>query len=184
MITVRACLTEAGVLGVFLLGLLVSRSLGRRWHVTEIAMMYVIGLLFEILTAYWWTYRNIFILLPIPINRDISALFPLGWAGLNLISASIAERFWDMHDIKTWWKRHGVLMAVWLIVGSISEATFNAAGMMEYVDRPTRRLLLGQLPNLPPTIYMVGYAFLPPVITQFFRWMERGLARTATERAL
>ncbi|MFA6030348.1 MAG: hypothetical protein WC969_10880 [Elusimicrobiota bacterium] len=175
MIPLRSALTEAAVLAVFLGGIAVSRALKRRWSAPEVVLMCSIGLLFELLTAHWWNYRNIFILIPTPIDDDISALFPLGWAGLMMIATPVAERLRERWGLARWWQGHLVMMGVWLVVGSISEATFNAIGMIEYVDRPQLRLLLGQLPGLPPTIYMVGYAFLPALIAQIFRWLERSL---------
>lgn len=173
MIDLRSVLTEAAVLGVFVCGVAVSRTLKRRWTVPEIVLMCAIGLLFELLTAHWWNYRHIFLLIPTPIDSDISALFPLGWAGLMMIATPAAERLRERWDLKPWWQGHLVMMGAWLVVGSISEATFNAIGMIEYIDGPELRLLFGQLPGLPPTIYMIGYAFLPALIAQLFRWLER-----------
>ena len=66
--------TESSVLALFLIGLLVSIKLKRRWHVTEIISMYALGLLFEILTSHMWIYHNIFLIFP--FSEDISVTFP------------------------------------------------------------------------------------------------------------
>ncbi len=176
-------LTECAVLGVFVIGLLVSRHFKRRWHVTEIMTMYALGLLLEVLTAHMWTYHNVFLLFDFRVAHDISVLFPLGWAGLIMIATPIAESAWRRWNVGSWWSRHLVLVVVWLMVGDTSETIFYNLGMIEYVrnDATEMNFLLGQLPRLPPTmILLVGFGVLLPLVSHFFRWMERSLVRRAT----
>jgi hypothetical protein len=176
-VTPRALATEAGVLGVFLLGALVSRSLRRRWHGSEIATMYALGLLFEVLTAHMWTYHHIFLVFPFAVDRDISILFPLGWAGLIMTATPLAERVWERRRLTGRAARHLALAAVWLAVGGASEIAFYTAGMIEYVRTDATRVnfALGQLPHLPPTLVLLGYGLLQPFASHFFHWMEKGL---------
>lgn len=182
MITGRTLLTEGGVLGVFVIGLLVSRRLKRRWHATEIITMYALGLLFEVLTSSMWNYHNIFLVFPFHFDSDISILFPLGWAGLIMVATPVAEHAWRRWKVKSWLTRGLLLTAIWLAIGSISETTFYNAGMIEYVRTTETGVLylLGQLPGLPPTMVLLGYGLLPPLISVYFQWMERGLARQVT----
>ena len=184
MIPLRSLLTEAGVLGVFAIGLYVSRAYKRRWHPSEIVTMYALGLLFEVLTSYMWDYHHIFLVYGFHIDHDISVLFPLGWAGLIMTVTPLAEHCWRRCRITSWWARHLVLMGVWLVVGDISETTFYNVGMIEYVrsDSTEMFFVLGQLPYFPPTMILVGYSLLHPFVTYFFQWMERGLARSASAR--
>ncbi len=178
MIPWGAIATEAGVLCVFLLGLGISRLFRRRWHPTEIMTMYALGLLFEVLTAYMWEYHNIILVFPFLIADDISATFPLGWAGLIMTVTSLVERLWGRWRIKGWWRRHLILMSAWLVIGDVTETIFHNAGMFEYVrDEHTRiNFVLGQFKPLPPTVVLLGYGFLQPFVTWFFLWMERGLS--------
>lgn len=181
MITLRMVLTEGAVVGVFLVGILVSRRFGRRWHATEIITMYVLGLLFEVLTAYMWKYHYIFLTYPIDIDGDISVLFPLGWAGMIMVTTTLAEVLWVSIGTKKWWSRHLVLMVVWLVIGDLAETTFYQIGMIEYVhnERTEVNFVLGQLPGLPPTMVLLFYGLAQPLFSQYFLWMERGLARRA-----
>lgn len=180
MISARSVLTEAAVAGVFAFGLVVSRRLGRRWTWAEVCVMVLMGLLFELVTARMWTYHHVFILLPTFIDSDISALFPVGWAGLVMAATSCAERAWARKGVVHPLGRHLVLMLCWLAFGAVTEAVFYRIGMIEYVDIPGRRLLLGQLPGLPPTVYMAGYSIIPPAFSQFLLWLERGLRPQAS----
>lgn len=175
MITLRMLMTEAAVLAVFPLGLFLARRLGRGWHLSEIVILYGVGLLFEILTAHMWTYHHVFLVLPTPIDSDISLLFPLGWVGFVLTATALAEYFWKKFKAQRWWVRHGILMLTWLPVGLIGEIIFYRIGMIEYID--PRRLILGQLPFLPPTLYLIGYAITPPFFSQFLLWLERDLSQ-------
>lgn len=176
-------LTEGVVLGVFFLGLYVSRKLERRWHPSEIVTMYCIGLSFEVLTAYMWQYRNISLLLSFPDTSDIAILFPLGWAGLIMTATSIVEYAWRRWNIKVWWKKHLVLMATWLVVGGSREIFFYNFGMIEYINNEYTQVnfLLGQVSYLPPFMILIGYSVLQPFISYFFQWMERGLVLKPTK---
>ena len=99
MITGAAVFNEGSVLAVFLIGLLVSIKLKRRWHITEIITMYALGLLFEILTSHMWIYHNIFLVFP--FAEDISVTFPLGWAGMIMTATTMAETLWRKFEIRT-----------------------------------------------------------------------------------
>jgi len=183
MITGRMLLTECGVLGVFVGGLLVSRCFKRRWHATEIITMYAFGLLFELLTADLWNYHNIFLVFPFRVDRDISVLFPLGWSGLIMTATPIAEYSWRRWKVNSWWARYLLIVIVWLVIGGISETTFYNVGMIGYVHNESTRVsfILGQLPYLPPTMILAGYGLIPPLVSYFFRWMENGVVRHAGE---
>ena len=177
MIPLRSLLTEGAVLGVFLAGLGVSRALRRPWTGGEVAVMYVVGLMFEVLTCYMWKYHHIFLILPTPLDDDISALFPLGWAGLLMATTSLAEAAWARWRGSGWWARHLILMGVWLLIGDLSETTFAGIGMIEYVRQPNTEInfALGRLPGLPPTMILVTYPVFMPWGSHFIRWLERGL---------
>src|SRR5690348_9629756 len=129
MIDLRSVLTEGGVLLVFLIGVVVSRALGRRWHPSEIFTMYALGLLFEILTAHMWNYHHIFLIFPTRIDNDISILFPFGWAGLIMTATAIAERVWALTDMRNLLGRHLLLAGIWLAIGDLAETTFYNIGM-------------------------------------------------------
>ncbi len=178
LITPRSILTELGVLGVFLIGVLVSRKLKRRWHPTEVAVMYSLGLLFEVLTCHMWHYHYIFLIYPLYIANDISVVFPLGWAGLIMTATPIAEKIWKKARVKLWIMRHLILMGTWLIVGDTAETIFCNIGMIEYINNEATKVnfLLGQAPYLPPTVVLVGYGLLQPFVSWFLRWMELGLS--------
>src|SRR5689334_8304475 len=150
MIDARAVLTEGAVLGVFGAGLAVSRLLHRPWRVAEILTMYVVGLLFEVLTCYMWRYHHLFLLLPWPLDDDISILLPLGWAGMIMTATPIAERLWRSWRARSGLERHLVLAAVWLVTGVAAETAFYRIGMIEYVRDPRTEVnfLLGQAPGL------------------------------------
>jgi len=179
VISTRAVLTECGVLGLFIIGLLLSYRYKRWWHPTEIIAMYSLGLLFEVLTAYMWIYHNIIFVFPFEIDHDISVFFPLGWAGMIIIATTLTETLWTAIGVRKWWSRHVWLSAVWLVFGGLTEITFHKIGMIEYVrdERTGVNFLLGQMPGMPPTMVLLFYGILPPLISQYFRWAERGLAR-------
>ena len=176
MVSGKEVFTESSVLAVFLVGLLVSAKLKRRWHTTEIITMYALGLLFEVLTAHMWIYHNIFLVFP--FSEDISVTFPLGWAGFVMTSTSIAETLWRRFEIETWWMKHVVLSASWLAVGGIAETVYYNGGLFDYVRDESAEIifLLGQLEPLPPTVVLVVYGLCMPIVSQYFLWMERGLA--------
>ncbi len=132
MITPQALMTEAGVLAILICGFLASRALGRRWHFTEVMIMYTLGLLFEILTSHMWRYHNIFLLLPLLCAEDISILFPLAWAGLVMTATAMAEYIWRRHTV-TRMGRHAIMMLVWFLIGNIFETLFYNVGVIEYV---------------------------------------------------
>jgi len=173
--TPRAVLSESAILGVFFLGLFLSRWLGGRRHPSELVLLFAVGLLFEILTAHLWTYHHVFLVLPTPIDSDISVMLPLGWTGLVLFSTAAAERVWARWGLSRWWAKHGVLAGIWLLCGAVGETFFYNIGVIEYIDIPARVFILGQLKPLPPTNYLVGYALVPPLFSQFLLWLERGL---------
>ncbi len=176
MITTAMVLTEMGVLGVFLVGIVTSRVLRRRWHPSEILVMYALGLLFEMLTAHFWEYQDIFLVFP--FEQDISVLFPLGWAGLIMTATSFAEHLWARFGVQSRLRRHLLLMACWLVVGNTAEIIFYNAGMIEYLRGPRSEInfILGQVPYLPPFMVLVGYGMGQPFVSHFFRWMEGGLS--------
>ena len=188
MINIRALFFKAAILAVFALGLLVARLFRRRWAASEISVMYVLGLLFEIVTGYMWNYHDIFIhfgsVFPAYFGGDISLLFPLGWAGWIMTCTTLAEEIWKRRAIRSWWARHLVLAAVWLIVGSAGETAFYRMGMIEYVRNDMTRVnfLLGQVPGLPPTMILVGYGILQPFFSHYFRWLESDMARATKNR--
>ena len=141
--------------------------------------MYVMGLLFEIFTSHMWTYNHIFIVIPVPGAKDISALFPLGWAGWIMVTTTVTQVLWKLLRAERWWVRHLVLMGVWFVVGGAAETTFYRIGMFEYVNDASTRInfLLGQWGGLPPTMILLGYGGLPPLVSQFFLWMERRMTK-------
>lgn len=167
----RAVLNESLVLGVFALGLVLAARGRRRWRWTEIVVMYLMGLLFEVLTAHLWRYHDLLLVLPGPIDDDLSVLLPLGWAGWIMTTHAIAVRLWERWRIRSAWTRHLVLMGVWLVIGSAAETLFYRIGMIEYVHAESGGMLfvLGQIPGLPPTNVLLGYAGIPPVAVQFMR---------------
>ena len=175
----RSVGTELAVLGVFATGLLISRRLGRRWSGMELLMMYFVGLLFEVLTAYIWRYHHIMFLLPSKVDDDLSIFFPLGWAGLITAATSTAEWLWRRWNVRGWWARHGVLTVVWLACGDTAETIFYRIGMIEYVRDPSTgvNFLLGQVSGLPPTMILLGYGVLQPFASRMFQRLERDLAR-------
>ena len=175
--TARALFNECAVLAGFLLSLAVAFRWQRRWAVTEIILMYAIGLLFELLTCFLWQYHDIAFVIPTPIDNDISALFPLGWAGWVILTTTLAEVLWRRWSIASWWARHLVLMALWLAVGDVAETFYYRRGMIEYLQTPHASLLYawGQVPGLPPTLVLLGYAQLPPLVSQLFRRLEQAL---------
>ncbi len=177
MIPWRALGTEAAVLGVFLTGLLISRRLGRRWSGMELLLMYFVGLMFELYTAYMWHYHHILFLLPSQVDSDLSVLFPLGWAGLITGATAIAETLWRRWKVRGWWRQHAVLMLTWLAYGDVVETIFYRIGMIEYVRTPSTEVnfLLGQAPGLPPTMILIGYGLLQPFATRMFQRLERDL---------
>lgn len=177
VIPLRSILTEGAVLAVFFVGIIVSRRFNRRWTGGELVVMYFIGLLFEVMTSYMWQYHHIFLILPTPIDSDISVLFPLGWAGMLMITTTLAEAMWARWKVARWWSRHLVLMAVWLVVGDVAETAFYNIGMIEYVREPRTEInfVLGQLPGLPPTLVLATYPIIQPLGSIFLRWLERGL---------
>jgi len=179
MISWHAIRNEAGVLAVFLAGLLVAARCRRRWTMPEMIVMYALGLLFELLSAHMWNYHDILLILPTQIDNDVSVLFPFGWAGLIMIATSTTEALWRRWRMTSWWKRHAVLVVVWLVVGDLVETTFYRIGMIEYVnDESTKaNFSLGQVPGLPPTMILVGYGMLQPFASHYMRWLERGLER-------
>lgn len=177
MIPLRSLATELAVLGVFAIGLLLSRRLGRRWSPMEILLMYGIGLLFEILTAHMWRYHHIAFLLPSRVDDDLSIFFPLGWAGLITGATSIAEALWRRWRVRGWFRQQAVLVVTWLLYGDIIETIFYRIGMIEYVRDPSTEVnfLLGQVPGLPPTMILIGYGLLQPFATRMFQRLERDL---------
>lgn len=181
MIPLRSLLTEAGVACVFLSGLVVSRRLNRTWTGGELVVMYLIGLLFEVMTCYMWQYHHIVLIIPTPLDNDISALFPLGWAGLLMATTSLAEAVWARWRLVRWWSRHLVLMGLWLVVGDCSETIFAGIGMIEYIRDPRTEtnFLLGRIPGLPPTMILATYPVFMPLGSQFIRWLERGFRAPA-----
>src|SRR6185436_11634639 len=118
-----------------------------------------------------------FLLIPTPLDDDISALFPLGWAGLLMMTTSLAEAGWARWKVTRWWGRHLLLMTVWWVIGDLSETTFAGIGMIEYVRQPNTELnfLLGRISGLPPTMILVSYPVFMPLGSHFIRWLERGL---------
>jgi len=168
---------EGGVFCVFIIGVLVSRLLGRRWHPAEVVFIYVLGLLFEVLTSYMWEYHHILVKLPLAVAGDISALFPLGWAGLVMMATALAERVWGRYRIGAWWARHLVLVVAWLVVGDTSETLFYNAGLFSYVrdERTAFIFAWGQAEPFPPTFILLGYGILLPFVSHYLRWLERGL---------
>jgi hypothetical protein len=179
----RAILVKAAILAVFAAGLLVARAYRRRWPPAEIAVMYLVGLLFEIVTGYMWNYHYIFIrypsFLPVNLGGDISLLLPLGWAGWIMICTTLAEEIWDRYRLLSTWSRHLALSAVWLVIGAAGETLFYRMGMIEYVRNDATRVnfLLGQAPGLPPTMILVGYGLLQPFFSHYFRWLETSLCQ-------
>lgn len=176
MISGAEVFTESSVLAVFLIGLLVSIKLKRRWHTTEIICMYALGLLFEVLTSHMWIYHNIFLIFP--FSEDISVTFPLGWAGFVMTATTIAETLWRKFEIKTWWMKHVVLSVSWLLVGGIAETIFYNGGLFDYArDASTGSIfILGQVEPLPPTVVLVVYGLLLPIVSYYFLWLEKGLS--------
>ena len=176
MITGTAVFNEGSVLAVFLIGLLVSIKLKRRWPITEIITMYALGLLFEILTSHMWIYPNIFLVFP--FAEDISVIFPLGWAGMIMTATTMAETLWRKFEIRTWWMKHVVLMLSWWVVGDIAETILYNTGLFDYARDASTELtfILGQVEPLPPTMILVGYGLLQPIVSYYFLWMEKGLA--------
>lgn len=176
-VTLRAIATEAGVFGVFLVGLLISRALRRRWHPAEVAVMYLAGLLFELLTAHFWTYHHIFLVLPTRVDLDISIIFPLGWAGFVMAVTAVTEEGWRRWRMRRIWARAAWMALVSLTVGDAFETFFYRIGMIEYVRSEETRVafILGQLPGLPPSMILSNYAIVLPCFVLFFRWLERGL---------
>lgn len=170
--------TESSVLAVFLIGLLVSIKLKRRWHVTEIICMYALGLLFEVLTSHMWDYHNIFLVFP--FSEDISVTFPLGWAGFVMAATSIAETLWRKYEIKTWWMQYIVLSGSWFVVGGTAETAYHNGGLFDYVRDGSTEIIfhLGQLEPLPPTVVLVVYGLCMPLVSCYFLWLEEGLAET------
>jgi len=184
MLTGRALLNESLVLGVFVLGLAVAARSRRRWRWPDIVVMYLMGLLFELLTAHMWRYHDIFLILPSSIDDDLSVLFPLGWAGWIMTTDAVAGRLADRGRIRSWWARHLVLMGVWLVIGDAAETLFYRIGMIEYIrDEATRvNYLLGQIPGLPPTVILAGYAVVPPLAVQFMRALSATAPRAGRAR--
>lgn len=175
----RSLATECAVLGVFALGLLVSRRLGRRWSPMELVLMYAVGLLFEVLTAFMWRYHHIAFRLPSRVDDDLSIFFPLGWAGMITGATAVAEWVWRRWRIRGWWRRHAVLMGVWLVFGDTAETIFHRIGMIEYVREPSTEInfLLGQIPGLPPTMILLCYGLVQPFVSKLFQRLERDLGR-------
>jgi len=170
----KPVLIELGVLGVFLTGLVLSRMLKRRWHPSEIIIMYVFGFLFEVLTAHMWSYLNVFLTFSFTVAKHISILSPLGWAGLVMGTTAIAERLWKRFRIRNRVARHCVLMMAWLLLGGGFEITFYNVGMFEYIRSQSTQVnfVLGQLPHMPPNMVFLGYFLIMPFISQYFRWLE------------
>jgi hypothetical protein len=173
----RSLATEAAVLGVFAAGLLVSKTLRRRWSPMEIVLMYAVGLLFEILTAFMWRYHHILFVLPSRVDDDLSIFFPLGWAGMITGATAVGERLADRWRVRGAWGRHGVLALAWLVIGDLAETTFHRIGMIEYVRSPDTEFnfWLGRVPGLPPTMILLGYGIFQPFASRLFQRLERDL---------
>jgi len=185
VISLRSVLTEAAVFSVFLVGAGVSRWFKRRWTGGEIMVMYFMGLLFEVMSSYMWHYHYLFLLLPTPVAPDISVLQPLAWGGLIMTATPLAESAWSRWKVTRWWKRHLILMGIWLLVGGVAETVFYDIGMTEYVRQPNTEynFIFGQLPGFPPTLILAAYPLVQPLGTVFLRWLERGLQSPGAPRA-
>jgi len=179
VIDARAVATEGAVLGVFGIGWLVSRALRRPWRAAEVLTMYMVGMLFEVLTCFMWQYHHIFLVLPWPLDNDISILFPLGWAGMIMTATPVAERLAARWRARSGLARHLVLAGVWLVIGAAAETTFYRIGMIEYIRdaRTEVNFLLGQAPGLPPTLVLLCYGITQPFFSRYLQWLERAPRR-------
>lgn len=177
--TLRSLFTEFGVLGMFGFGLAVSRACHRSWSPAVTSLMCVVGLLFELLTARFWNYHHIVFRLPNPCDADISALFPLAWAGLLMASTSLSETLARRMRLRSRLSRHAMLMAAWFVIGNLFETIFFNIGVIEYARGEHERILfmLGQAPYLPPFAVMLGYGVFPPLVSRLFMAINRPAPR-------